>query len=124
MVKEKLADITTKFEKDFEDFLVYNKPVTRIDGDKKEFTEEHYGFWFPNGYGASVIRSPYTYGGPELFEVAVLIHDKDRPDDPCAHIITYDTPITDEVIGDLDESAVSDILNKIKGLDDYEVQNG
>lgn len=124
MVKEKLADITTKFEKDFEDYLSYNQPLTRKDEDGKDFKEEHYGFWFPNGYGASVIRSLYTYGGPELFEVAVLIHDKDRPDDPCAHIITYDTPITDEVIGDLDESAVSDILNKIKDLDDYEVQNG
>lgn len=34
----------------------------------------HYGFVFPNGYGADVIQSPYSLGGPEgLYSLAVLV---------------------------------------------------
>ena len=32
---------------------------------------------FPNGYGASVIKGPYTYGGPEgLWEIAPWTNDE------------------------------------------------
>ena len=27
---------------------------------------------FPNGYSASVVRGTFSYGGPELFELAVI----------------------------------------------------
>lgn len=63
---------------------------------------------FPNGYGASVIRNDLSYGGSEgLWELAVLDVRGD---------LTYDTPITDNVIGYLDEPAVDVILRKIEAL--------
>lgn len=64
---------------------------------------------FPNGYGASVICNPYSYGGDMgLWEIAVL--------DKNGHI-TYKTPITDDVIGHLNDNDVIEVLNKIKELE-------
>jgi hypothetical protein len=63
---------------------------------------------FPNGYGASVVSGPHTYGGKDgLFEVAVLDNNGE---------ITYNTPVTGDVVGFLDFDGVADILNKIKSL--------
>jgi len=63
---------------------------------------------FPNGYGASVVSGPNTYGGNDgLFEVAVLDNNGE---------ITYNTPVTGDVIGFLDFADVADVLNKIKAL--------
>lgn len=63
---------------------------------------------FANGYGASVIRHAYSYGGPDgLFEVAVL------GSDGC---LTYDTPITDDVLGYQTESDVLGVLTDISAL--------
>jgi len=62
---------------------------------------------FKNGYGASVIRKPYSYGGSEgLWELAVTHNGA----------ITYDTPITGDVIGWLTQSEVIAHLLKIKEL--------
>lgn len=62
---------------------------------------------FPNGYGVSVIRGPYTYGGREgLYELAVF---KDGG-------LCYDTPITDDVLGHLTEDEVTDLLGKVEAL--------
>jgi len=63
---------------------------------------------FDNGYGASVVCNFGTYGAKEgLFEVAVLDSNGE---------ITYNTPITSNVIGWLDFADVADTLNKIKAL--------
>jgi hypothetical protein len=63
---------------------------------------------FPNGYGASIVQGEHTYGGKDgLYELAVFGED--------GHI-TYDTPITDDVLGYLTEQDVEDTLNKIKNL--------
>lgn len=63
---------------------------------------------FDNGYGASVVRSQYTYGGDKgLYELAVLDSD--------GHI-TYDTPITNDVIGYLRPEDVTDVIEKIQLL--------
>lgn len=63
---------------------------------------------FPNGYGASVIRGPYTYGGPEgLYELAVLQDGK----------LCYSTPITEDVIGHLTEAQVMELLQQIEALE-------
>jgi hypothetical protein len=62
---------------------------------------------FGNGYGASVIKSPYSYGGnQDLYELAVI---KDNA-------IRYDTPITDDVIGYLTEDDVTKYLSQIQNL--------
>ena len=63
---------------------------------------------FDNGFGASVIRGDYSYGGSEgLFELGVL---------DAADNLTYETPITDDVIGWLQESDVQNLLVKIAAL--------
>lgn len=65
-------------------------------------------FTFANGYGASVIRSPYTYGGPSgLWELAVLDE---------AGEIDYSTPITSDVEGWLTEEKVRELLRRVAGL--------
>lgn len=67
--------------------------------------------FFPNGYGASVIRSRMSYGGPEgLYELAVLLGREGK----C--ILTYDTPVTSDVIGHLSEDGVTQKLQAIEAL--------
>jgi hypothetical protein len=63
---------------------------------------------FENGYGASVVKTPHSYGGDRgLYELAVL--DSDGK-------LTYDTPITDDVIGYLRDIDVTDVMEKIQQL--------
>ena len=63
---------------------------------------------FDNGYGASVVKHEFSYGGKDgLYELAVL--DKDGN-------LTYDTPITNDVIGYLREIDVTDVMEKIQQL--------
>lgn len=62
---------------------------------------------FENGFGASVIQGPYSYGGPEgRYELAVLHHGK----------LCYDSGIVNDVIGWLSEDEVSEYLDLIEHL--------
>lgn len=62
---------------------------------------------FDNGYGASVIKHDYSYGGRDgLWELAVL-----KDDELC-----YTTPITEDVIGHLAWDTVENILTEIQEL--------
>jgi hypothetical protein len=64
--------------------------------------------YFDNGYGVSVIKGLYSYGGSNgLYELAVLNSEGE---------ITYNTDITDDVIGHLNENEVTEILEKIQNL--------
>jgi hypothetical protein len=64
---------------------------------------------FPNGYGASIVQGPHTYGGDKgLYEIAIFGKDGN---------ITYSTPITDDVLGYLTEQDVEKTLTDIKNLD-------
>jgi len=64
-------------------------------------------FRFENNYGASVIKRFGSYGYEEdKFELAVLYDDH----------LTYNTPITDNVIGYLDNDEVLKLLEQIKDL--------
>ena len=68
---------------------------------------EHYIYNFDNGFGASVVRHRYSYGGEKgLYELAVL-----KDGDLC-----YDTEITHDVCGYLSEDEVNDLLHKINDL--------
>lgn len=72
----------------------------------------HYVFRFQNGYGASVIKHPYSYGHEEdLWELAVIEHC----DDGKWHIV-YETPITDDVIGYQTDEEIVELLQSIKEL--------
>ena len=63
---------------------------------------------FDNGYGASVVKTPHTYGGDMgLYELAVFGKD--------GHI-TYGTPITNDVEGYLSEDDVTKLLEQIQEL--------
>lgn len=63
---------------------------------------------FDNGYGASVVKGPHTYGGDQdLYELAVL----DNNDD-----LTYNTPVTSDVEGYLTEEDVTILLKQIQNL--------
>ena len=67
---------------------------------------------FPNGYGASVIKGPYTYGGKDgKWELAVINNITEEGFDMC-----YDTEITDDVIGHLNDPEVDRLLYKIRDL--------
>ena len=84
----------------FGKFKPWNEWKDHIDG------TEHYQFHFENGYGASVIRGPYSYGGKrrKYWE------------------ITYDTPITSDVLGNLEVDDVVKALEDISRLaDDYDL---
>ena len=63
---------------------------------------------FDNGYGASVVRHDYSYGGKKgQYELAIL--DKEGE-------LTYDTPITSDVMGYLSPKDVTEILIQIQDL--------
>lgn len=64
-----------------------------------------------NDYGASVVRHRYSYGGRDgLWELAVIKWHGEE------YELTYDTPITDDVLGYLTEEEVVESLIQIKAL--------
>ena len=63
---------------------------------------------FDNGYGATIVQGPHTYGGADgLYELGVLGKDGK---------LTYDTPITEDVEGYLSEEGVTQLLKQIQNL--------
>jgi hypothetical protein len=64
---------------------------------------------FENGYGASVIRHKYSYGGVDgLYELAVLDSEGE---------IHYDNPVAEgDVHGYLTEDDVTELLKRIQLL--------
>ena len=70
---------------------------------------------FPNGYGASVIKFNYVYFG---IEIAVLRFDENGNWD-----IDYSTPITNDVIGGLNEESRDSVLQQIFELKEIKQWN-
>ena len=63
---------------------------------------------FENGYCASVVSTPYSYGGDNgLYELAVLDSEGN---------LTYDTPVTSDVEGHLTKSDVTRLMEQIQSL--------
>ena len=63
---------------------------------------------FDNGYGVSVVKGPYTYGGPEgLYELAVW-----KGDD-----IHYDNEVAKgDVVGHLSEDGVTESMKLVQSF--------
>ncbi len=77
------------------------KPHSNMNGIMSRIT-------FENGYGASVVKGEYTYGGKEgLYELAILDSNGD---------LTYDTPVTSDVEGYLSEDEVTKLMEQIQKL--------
>jgi hypothetical protein len=56
----------------------------------------------------SVVSHTYSYGGKDgLFEVAVLGKDGD---------LTYNTPVTNDVVGYLNPDEVTEIIEQVQNL--------
>ena len=69
---------------------------------------------FENNFGASVVCHDFSYGGDEgLFELAVL----EFPNETEEYHLTYDTEVTDDVLGYLSEDDVESYLTKIEQLE-------
>jgi hypothetical protein len=63
---------------------------------------------FENGYGVSVVSHTFSYGGKDgLFEIAVLDSNGD---------LTYDTSVTNDVIGYLNTDEVTEIMEQVQSL--------
>ena len=65
---------------------------------------------FPNGYGASVIKGKYTYGGPKLWEIAPWTNDTNEF--IGQRVFSWD----DDVKGYLQDPDVHSILGQISRL--------
>lgn len=91
-----------------EKYLVYEK-------------EHHSGgirklYKFPNGYGASVIKTPFSYGGfQDLWELAVVTN---IADDNSSFDLCYTTTITNDVLGYLSDEDVENVLKQIMELEE------
>ena len=63
---------------------------------------------FENGYGVSVVCHSFSYGGDAgLYELAVLDTDGE---------ITYETDVTDNVIGHLTPEQVTETMSFVQAL--------
>lgn len=63
---------------------------------------------FDNGYGASVVKHDFSYGGKKgLYELAVLDNEG---------ALCYTTPITEDVVGHLSMGEVDKLLVEISHL--------
>lgn len=67
--------------------------------------------FFPNGYGISVVTGEFAYSNRENpYECGVLKGNSDE------WSLTYDTPITNDVIGYCNEEKVTEIMKQIQEL--------
>jgi hypothetical protein len=64
---------------------------------------------FDNGFGVSVVSHTFSYGGKDgKYELAVLDSNGE---------LTYETPITNDVMGYLEPEEVTNIMKDIQNLD-------
>ena len=64
---------------------------------------------FDNGFGVSVVSHTFSYGGKDgKYELAVLNSNGE---------LTYETPITNDVMGYLESEEVTNIMKDIQNLD-------
>lgn len=74
-------------------------------------------FRFPNNLGASVVCHKHSYGGRQgLWELAVIGFSAKDPESK-GWVLTYETEVSDDVLGYLTEEDVSEHLIKIHALE-------
>nr|DAO99845.1 MAG TPA: hypothetical protein [Caudoviricetes sp.] len=95
--------------------LTYSKQFKKYIKEQNDLGYPQTIYKFPNGYGASVIKFNYVYFG---IEIAVLRFDKNGKWD-----IDYSTPITNDVIGGLDEESRDSVLQQIFELKEIKQWN-
>jgi hypothetical protein len=71
--------------------------------------------FFANGYGASVVRGPGTYGEPSLYELAILVGTRDD-NEYARNIHVGDEGFPDGIAGWLSEDRVTKLLKDIQAL--------
>lgn len=79
-------------------------------------------YQFPNGYGASVISTPYSYGGHQgWWELAVVAFEPGGTIDDWDFV--YDNPVTgsDAVRGWLNDAALHEALTMIRAFPQREL---
>ena len=59
---------------------------------------------FKSGWGLSIAKHKFSHGGMDKWEIAVIGKDG---------LINYTNPLTNDVIGHLDESEVKDIIETV-----------
>jgi len=71
---------------------------------------QHLAF-FPNGYGVSIVKHDFSYGNKDgLWEMAVIKGNEDE------WKLTYETPVTDDVLGYLSENEVNEYVDQVIAL--------
>lgn len=95
--------------------LTYSEQFKKYIKEQNDLGYPQTVYKFPNGYGASVIKFNYVYFG---IEIAVLRFDKNGKWD-----IDYSTPITNDVIGVLDEESRDSVLQQIFELKEIKQWN-
>ena len=100
MIGVHVIDLLNKYDLDY---------LTFDDIDLKPYMSGVHGrIIFDNGYGVSVIKHEYSYGGDKgFYELAVINSEGD---------VLYDTPITDDVIGWLTSKDVTEIMIQVQDL--------
>ena len=74
--------------------------------------------YFKNGYGVSIISTQYSYG----LELAVIQwegtwdEENNKPKEVKDWNITYNTEITDDVVGHLNANSLKEVVDKVKNL--------
>lgn len=89
--------------------LTYSKQFKKYIKEQNDLGYPQTIYKFPNGYGASAIKFNYVYFG---IEIAVLIFDEDGNFN-----IDYGTPLTNDVIGGLNEESRDSVLQQIFDLE-------
>ena len=84
-------------------------PTARIEKvDRKHLKQ--WKMYFPNGYGLSLIKGRDTHSNENTVEVAVLKKDEGFWQ------LTYDTPLTNDVIGYVDKEQLIELINEVQKL--------
>ena len=95
--------------------LTYSKQFKKYIKEQNDLGYPQTIYKFSNGYGASVIKFNYVYFG---IEIAVLRFDENGNWD-----IDYSTPITNDVIGGLNEESRDSVLQNIFELKEIKQWN-